>query len=199
VAVITSDLFLASKDLDESAWFIARRTGITATQVAKAATSSGFAEMVQTYWDTEGIPDNPYMKFGRDAETWISLWVKDNYGIMPNSWLIKSPEGPYMATPDGLSIGHETIAEIKTTGKDWGTKIPIAYQRQVQWQLYVTGASSCVFAYVVRKEVDTPAGPLFVPASFEPTVIMVEPDLEMIEKLKEVADKLWVAVNDEVE
>jgi predicted phage-related endonuclease len=195
MVMIPANRFIASKDMDESAWLAARREGVTATQVAKAATTAGFAEAVQMYWDTAGIPDNPYMAFGRDAEGWISLELKKSHEIMPNAWLIKSDKGPYLATPDGLSLDHTQISEIKTTGKDWGGKIPIGYMRQVQWQLFVTGAESCVFAWVLRTEVDG----VMVPAWFEPKTLIIERDEDMIQKLIEVADRLYVAVNEGVE
>ncbi len=193
--MIPASRFVASKDMDESAWLAARREGVTATQVAKAATTAGFAETVQTYWDTAGIPDNPYMSFGRDAEAWISLELKKSHDIMPNAWLIKSDNGPYYATPDGLSLDHTRISEIKTTGKDWAGKIPIAYLRQVQWQLYVTGADTCVFAWVLRTEVDG----VMVPAWFEPKTLIVERDDDLINTLIEVADNLYAAVHKGVE
>jgi hypothetical protein len=189
--MISANRFIASKDLDESAWLQARRVGVTATQVAKAATSSGFAEVVQAYWDTDGIPDNPYMKFGRDAEGWISLMLKDSHDVMPNSWLIRAEDGPYYATPDGLSMDHSRISEVKTTGKDWGGKLPIAYLRQVQWQLFVTGAETCVFAWVLRAEVDG----VMVPAWFEPKTVIIERDNDTIENLVVVADKLYAVVH----
>jgi hypothetical protein len=198
VCLINTDRFIASKDLDEGAWLAARREGVTATQVAKAATSSGFAEVVATYWDIDGIPDNPYMAFGRDSEKWLSLWTKDQYKIMPNAWLIKAHDGPYYATPDGLSTDHKLISEIKTTGKDWAdySKIPIAYRRQVQWQLYVTGAAACWFVWMLREE--TNAG-VFVPAWLEPKSLLIDRDDAMIDNLKKVADKLYRAIHEGVE
>ena len=193
--MIAPKRFVASKDLDESGWFTARRQGVTATQVAKAATPAGFKEAVASYWDTQGIPDNAYMAFGRDAETWISLWVKDQFGIMPNAWVIKHETGPYFSTPDGLSLDHTVISEIKTTGKDWGEKVPIAYMRQVQWQMFTTGAECCIFAWVLRAEVDG----VMVPAWFEPKTVVIYRDEDMIRTLTEVADRLYVAVNEGVE
>jgi predicted phage-related endonuclease len=99
-----------------------------------------------------------------------------------------------MATPDGLSLDNVAIAEIKTTGKDWNPeKIPVQYRRQVQWQLHVTGARQCVFAWMLREERDG----AFMPAWFEPRVVVMERDEEMIASLVKVADGLWERVNDE--
>jgi predicted phage-related endonuclease len=74
-------------------------------------------------------------------------FLKDEFGVMPNDWLISSAVSDhYMATPDGLTLGHKAISEVKTTGKDWNPeRIPVQYRRQVQWQLFVTDAEFCYF------------------------------------------------------
>jgi len=189
--MLTADQFVASKALDEGAWLQARRAGLTATTMAKAMTPAGYRDVVAEWDNTEPIPDNPYMAFGRDNEGWVALWVKERYGIMPNEWLIRHADnGVAYATPDGLSLDHETIAEIKTSGKDWGSveKAPIQYQRQVQWQLYVTGASSCVFAWLLRTESDDG---VMVPAWLEPKCGVIERDEALIGKMVETSRKLW--------
>lgn len=178
--------FKANKDIDFEGWLDARRGGVTATQVAKAATPSGFEEAVAEIHSPTQIPDNPYMKFGRDQEGWIGLSLM-KFGVLPNEWLIAHAENSrYLATPDGLSIGHEIISEVKTTGKDWGDKIPIQYRRQVQWQMFVTGVDKCVFAWMLR--VDSVGG--FVPGWFEPKVTEIDRDDKMIDELSGVADRL---------
>ena len=174
----------------EAEWKAVRNTGITATTVAKAATDSGFKQVIEDMAEPVEVADNPFMKFGRDNEEWIVRSLKDEYGVLPNNWLIAHEKHDWMmATPDGLSLSHDRIAEVKTTGKDWDgwSKVPIQYRRQVQWQLEVTGASDCVFAWMLRKEnLDGE----FVPAWFEPKVVLVERDEKMIEELLDVADRL---------
>ena len=182
--------FAASKALGESEWLAARRTGITATQVAKGATPSGRKEVLASYWSEFDVVDTPQMAFGRDSEPWLAMWAKEHYQVMPNDWLIRHAGDPLaLATPDGLSLDHTFISEIKTTGKDWGSvdKIPIAYKRQVQWQLYVTGAEYCVFVWLLRAEFEG----LMVPAWYEPKSDVIVRDEQMIEDLKVAADSLW--------
>ena len=191
--MISADRFIAAKSFDEQAWLDARRLGMSATTMAKAMTPSGFREVVEN-WDNETpITVNAYMQFGLDSEPWLALWTKNATGVMPNDWLISHEEfSDAIATPDGLSLDHDTIAEIKTTGKDWGSvdKVPIQYVRQVQWQLYVTGASSCVFVWLLREEHDG----LMVPAWLEPKhgVIGRDEDIidAMVERSAELADAL---------
>jgi predicted phage-related endonuclease len=188
--------FMASKAISKDAWLEARRLGVTATQVARAASGpGGFEQAVQDYRTEFVEQDNPYMAFGRVWEAPISMFVKEHTGVMPNEWLISSAVSDhYLATPDGLSLNHEVISEIKTTGKDWDPlKLPIQYRRQVQWQLHVTGAKMCVFAWMLRGE---RAG-LFVPEWFEPRIHEIERDEEMIASLVKVADDLWEEVWDD--
>jgi putative phage-type endonuclease len=193
--VITPDRFVASKAVSKERWLSARREGVTATQVAKAASGpGGFEQAVADYAEDFVEQDNPYMLFGRVWEGPISIYLKDNFGVMPNDWLIRHHENRHhLATPDGLTLGHNAISEIKTTGKDWNPeRIPVQYRRQVQWQLHVTDAEFCVFAWMLREERDG----AFLPGWFEPKVITLGRDDEMISELVTVADRLWERVND---
>jgi len=189
--------FVASKGLSVAGWLGARRLGVTATQVAKAgAGPGGFEQAVEDYFADFVEQDNPYMEFGRVWETPIAMTLKDSYGVMPNDWLIRHGEfAHHMATPDGISVGHDLISEIKTTGKDWNPeKLPIQYRRQVQWQMHCTDTERCVFAWMLRERQETVAGPLFVPGWFEPRVVMIERDEEMIAALIDTANRLWERV-----
>jgi putative phage-type endonuclease len=194
--MISVDQFVANKGVSREGWLAARREGVTATQVAKAASGpGGFMQAVQDYRADFVEQDNPFMLFGRVWEGPISMHLKERYWVMPNDWLIRHVDHPHhMATPDGLSLDHEVISEIKTTGKDWNPeRIPVQYRRQVQWQLYVTGASSCVFAWMLRENRDG----AFMPAWFEPEVYVMGRDEDMIASLVKVADELWERVNNE--
>lgn len=192
--MITADRFVAHKGYFPQGWLLARRGGVTATQVAKAATKAGLEQAVTDYIDDTQIPDNPYMAFGRDFEPVIARTVHTKFDILPNEWLIRNDESPHhLATPDGLSPDHTMIAEIKTTGKDWADGvIPIQYRRQVQWQLHVTGAERCLFAWMKRIDV----GGVFAPAWFEPESLWMERDEGMIEVLQDTAEQLWRRVSD---
>jgi predicted phage-related endonuclease len=163
--------------------------------VAKAAAGpGGFEQAVNDYAEDFVENDNPYMAFGRAWEGPISMHLKDNYGVMPNDWLMRhGVHAHHLATPDGVTLGHDAIAEIKTTGKDWNPeRIPLQYRRQVQWQLHVSDTDFCYFAWLLREERDG----AFMPAWFEPKVITIPRDEEMIASLVKVADDLWERVND---
>jgi predicted phage-related endonuclease len=193
--MIDTGRFVASKNVSAERWLSARREGVTATQVAKAAAGpGGFEQAVEDYRADFVEQDNPFMAFGRAWEGPISMHLKEEFGVMPNDWLISSSVSDhYLATPDGLTLGHEAISEVKTTGKDWNPeRIPVQYRRQVQWQLFVTDAAVCYFAWMLREERDG----AFLPGWFEPKVIEIERDEAMIASLVKVADDLWERVCD---
>ena len=180
-------------------WYKARQYGVSATTVAKAASGpGGFDAELKRALNPEDhvVEDNAYMKFGRDWEEWIVDNLPPEYGIKPNDWLIcgVGADRWHLATPDGLNSDWTTIAEVKTTGKDWEDgKPPIQYRRQVQWQLHVTGAERCVFAWLLRETI--PETGEFTPAWMEPKHIVIERDETMIAELKEVANNFITAYN----
>lgn len=190
--MIHPDRFIV-ESLDEDSWHAARRGGVSATKVAEAATPSGFEKALHP---EEPIDDNPYMQFGRDAETIIGAQIKATHGLMPNRWLIASDEDPaYLATPDMLSLDHTVIGEIKTVGEKtaWEPRngaVPIKYRRQVQFQLFVTGAEACLFAWNVRVE---DGQGWFYLKHIEPMTLWFERDDAMIADLRSVADRLLEA------
>lgn len=185
-----SRFLVSSSDYDR--WLAVRATGVTATAVSKAVTPEGFREVITQIKNPRPIPDNDYMRFGREQESALMEKLGTQFDLAGNDWLIaKDAETNrwQMATPDGLSPSHELIAEVKTTGRDWGQwrSVPGHYQRQVQWQLYVTGAASCVFGWMLRT---TKAG-LMVPAWAGPKFVVVERDEALIERLITVAENLY--------
>ena len=187
---------VARSQTDE--WYKARQYGVSATTVAKAASGpAGFdAELNRALFPEEHVvEDNAYMRFGRDHEEWIVDNLPQEYGIRHNDWLIcgTGQNRWHLATPDGLNKDWSIIAEVKTTGKDWdGAKIPIQYRRQVQWQLHVTGAQRCVFAWLLR--VESEFGD-FTAAWLEPKHIVIDRDEDMIADLIEVANRFITDFN----
>jgi hypothetical protein len=189
--MISADRFLVSKGLDESGWLEIREHGISATEVANASTPAGYKKVVEARLYGSSFQDNAYMAFGREQEQPIAMWLKDEFGVMPNDWSIcHEVNRHHTATPDGLSLDHLLISEIKTTGTDFDGKVPIAYMRQMQWQMYVTDTGACVFAWMLRMESEQG----FVPAWFEPKVMRVKRDNEHIASLIVTADKLWTEI-----
>lgn len=186
--MIAPDRFIA-RSSDRELWLAAREQGVTATQVAAAAAgAAAFAEQVALIEQPSAFTGNRYTDWGTQREPIIAMAVKDQYGIMPNDWLISHDSGLnrwMLATPDGLSLDHTRIAEIKTGGKPF-KYIPIAHRRQIAWQCWVTGATEAVYAYEQRLEL--PSGD-FEPG-FDIHFEIVPRDDQMIAALIQTAQDL---------
>jgi len=186
MSLISPDRFIV-QSRDRVEWLEARERGVTATQVAKAATPAGLRDVLAQIESPVEVVPNAVMDWGNEREPVIAAFVESEFGIAPNDWLICA-EGAgnewMMATPDGLSADHKLIAEIKTSGKSLD-KIPLNYVRQIQWQLFVTGAERCLFAWEQRLE--GPEG--FVPG-LDVSTQWVERDDEIISELVKVAQKV---------
>lgn len=172
-----------TKDL----WLEARDRGVTATQIAKASTPAGMKEVLAAIENPQPVDANAFMEWGTQREAYISQVVKERYGVLSNDYLICADGAGnewQMATPDGLSLDHTIIGEYKTSGKPLD-KIPANYMRQVQWQLYVTGAVQCVFAYELRLE-----GPEGFTPGLDVECQIVERNEEMISELILTAQKV---------
>jgi predicted phage-related endonuclease len=189
--VIEQERFLVPSSQREK-WLEVRQQGVTATAVSKAVTPDGYREVLEQLRRPTDIPDNDYMRFGREQEGPIIEKLQSLVDIQPNDWLISRDTGEkkwMMATPDGLSSNHEVTAEVKTTGRDWErwAKVPGNYHRQVQWQLFVTGAEVCIFAWMLRVK----RGSAMEPAWPGPKFLEVTRDEVLIERLQETAHRLY--------
>jgi hypothetical protein len=189
--MIDTSRFLV-RSSDREAWLEARSNGVTATMVSRGATPQGYKDVVAEIHEPIAIEPSSYMSWGNEREPFIAMRVKELFGVMPNEWVIAKDSGLnkwQMATPDGLSLDHQLIGEYKTTGKPLD-KIPAHYMRQVQWQLYVTDASACVFAYEIRNQ---RADGSFYP-DLDIETQMVERDDSLISKLIDVAEKIQMNI-----
>ena len=175
-------------------WLEARRKYVTATEVAQLVRRG------QDYWDelreikagdrtAPDISGLPAIRHGREREALIAPYVQSlEKGMVPNEDLYVRNDR-YAATPD--LVGDGIVGEIKTikdtrlaklqAAKGWPTG---QYYDQVQWQLFVTGAIACVFAWEPYEDWD---GEL-VPREDMRDHITIHRDDLRITQLQEVAD-----------
>ena len=175
-------------------WLEARRKYVTATEVAQLARRG------QDYWDelreikagdrtAPDISGLPAIRHGREREALIVPYVQSlEKGMVPNDDLYVRNDR-YAATPD--LVGDGIVGEIKTikdtrlaklqSAKGWPTG---QYYDQVQWQLFVTGAIACIFAWEPYEDWD---GEL-VPREDMREHITIHRDDLRINQLQEVAD-----------
>ena len=175
-------------------WLEARRKYVTATEVAQLARRG------QDYWDelreikagqrtAPDISGLPAVRHGREREALIAPYVQSlEQGMVPNEDLYVRNER-YAATPD--LVGDGIVGEIKTikdtrlaklqAAKGWPTG---QYYDQVQWQLFVTGAIACIFAWEPYED----WGGELVPREDMREHITIHRDHVRINQLREVAD-----------
>ena len=175
-------------------WLDARRRYVTATEVAQLVRRG------QDYWDelreikagqrtAPDISGLPAVRHGREREALIAPYVQSlEEGMVPNEDLYVRNDR-YAATPD--LIGDGIVGEIKTIKDTRLAKLQQArgwptgqYYDQVQWQLFVTGAIACIFAWEPYEDWD---GEL-VPREDMRDNITIHRDEERIKALQEVAD-----------
>lgn len=175
-------------------WLEARKRYVTATEVAQLARRS------DAYWEelheikmgvreAKDLSYIPAIQHGRKREPHIVPYVQSLEDGMEHNEDLVVRLGRYAATPD--LIGDGIVGEIKTVkdtrlakllaADDWPTGV---YFDQVQWQLFVTGAIACVFAYEPYEDWD---GTL-VPREDKRDNITIHRNEERIKHLRKVAD-----------
>lgn len=179
----------------EAEWLEARKKYVTATEVAQLVRRG------ESYWrelrevkagvrEAKDLSHIPAIRHGREREPLIVPYVQSLEADMVHNEDLVVRLGRYAATPD--LIGDGIVGEIKTVkdtrlaklqaSGDWPTS---QYFDQVQWQLFVTGAIACVFAYEPYEDWD---GTL-VPREDKRGNLTIHRDEERIKHLRKVADQ----------
>ncbi len=171
---------------DRGASLRARDRGITATDVAGLAGENSIARAADAkLGGGSRFGGNAYTDHGRRREPEIAAWVAATHGIQPSSALFRAEvEHRHLATPDGIvedDGGRITLAEIKTTNKDWRS-IPRTYLRQVWWQQHVLGAERTLFVWEEHDQ--------FRPIHDEPRCVWIDRDEKEIGRLVQMATRL---------
>ncbi|RLP68384.1 hypothetical protein D9V30_10365 [Mycetocola reblochoni] len=137
---------------NEAEWHAQRRTGITATDIARLS-GGGPATWAAVKAEKLGAGStfrgNRYTEWGKEREPVIAGFVEFAYDVHPNDRVaVFDGAEPWLATPDGLGAGRN--GEYKTTTKDWAVALPAIprnYVAQVDWAQLVTAATETVFAW----------------------------------------------------
>lgn len=164
---------------DRPAWLEARRTRLTSTDIAKAATPAGRALVIQDKLFGIERADNPAFKHGRDRESAIARQAEQRYGIHPNRFLFDGHG--YSATPDGIG-GNGDLGEYKTSVKPRPKTFPRIYVDQVQLALYVMDGTRTLIGW--EHHING------VPASLEPDFWFIERDDNRIAELLKIGAEL---------
>jgi len=183
--MISSERFLVQSE-ERLAWLEARTKGVTATEVALAATPAGFKTAVERRILGSQLFVTAAMEWGSEREASIGRAVKEMHDVWPNSWLIRHNDDPrWIATPDGISWDHTRIGEYKTSSTP-RKSAPREHRDQMLWQMWCTDAESCVYAWITR--IDTIWGS--VAKELTPNMLVFERDNKRIAELVQVAERL---------
>lgn len=152
----------------EAAWLEARRFLLTATMMARLMGSRSEWPRVQAERDgtAPAFHGNQFTEHGKAREPeiaeYLQMFVDSRlvYNAHPQRIYV-ADDGVSAATPDMVLEDGEDglmVAEIKTVKSDneWPMPtsqaeakrlLPALYWWQVQWQMFVTGANACIFAW----------------------------------------------------
>lgn len=172
---------VASSD-NREAWLDARNTGITASNAANMSSLASLDSVIKSKF-YDGFMGNKATEWGLEREPYLL----DYSNFEQNLNLFHSVENKrFMATPDGIRESSDKdfpleLCQVKTTSKRY-KKIPAAHYRQVQWEMFVMGASRCMYVWEEHEN--------YVPIELEPKWEWIDRDTVAIEKLKSLATVL---------
>lgn len=172
---------------DRDAWLQARNTGITASNAGSLATENSIDSILKSKFFTDFV-GNPATEWGLEREPFLLEWA----GFSQNKYLFYSDENSrFMATPDGIGVIFGTdeieLCQVKTSSKPL-TKIPANYFRQMQWEMFVMGATRNLLVWEHHEN--------FIPVDLEPIKLWIERDEEVINKLKKLAEALLIRLDE---
>lgn len=149
-------------DADREAWLAFRRTGVTATQMAKLAMSPDLDFAIKALVREKITGDRPftgnaYTDWGQAREPHLAAEAEVLYGIIPESRAFHHPEQRrWLASPDGIKVsnGRIELGEYKTAGNalTYESAIYKGYGDQCQWQMLVMGADRTRLLWEERVE-----------------------------------------------
>jgi len=151
---------------DRENWLLARRAGIGGSDVAAIIGADDYRDALAVYADkvATGAPTEEEAEvayWGREFEPLILRRFAAVSGrrVVRDGKLLRSRAAAHhMVTLDGVQLTSRNrpawaksagVAEVKTTGygSDYSDDLPPRVQVQIQWQLFVTGASwaTCIW------------------------------------------------------
>lgn len=185
-------ILVKTTDLTHEEWLEARKFGITGTDLGGLTGISKYSTPIKVYLDKTGelepIEDNEAMYWGRVMEDVIAkeFQSRNNFKINKVNAILKHPEYEWaLGNIDRLITnekGEKGILEIKTVSEylktSWdGEEVPPQYMVQIQWYMFVTGATYGYFAALL-------GGNKYVQK-------YVERDEELINMLLDIGKDFW--------
>src|SRR6188768_357786 len=187
----------ASADFRDS-WLISRRQGIGGSDVAAVLGRSRWKSELALYVEkiSEAPPDDEASEIANWGRIFEPQILKEYAGrvkrrVVRGGKLMRSKRSAHhLVTLDGVQLTRPPpwakgpgVAEVKTTGygERYDEDIPIEVQIQIQWELFVTGASwaTCIWLPFPERKLQW---------------LDVEPSPKVHEMLVERVDRFWQRV-----
>ena len=169
-------------------WLGARMSGVTASDVANFEEGADIKKLVYKKLNNT-FKGNVWTEWGLDREPHILDWA----GFPHNQTLFRAADNPrFMATPDGYKMSEENLilCQAKTTSKGWDTTPP-NYMRQVQWEMFVMGATTNYLVWEQHRQ--------FIPIDLEPKCEIIQRDNDEIARLVEMAKEFLIELDKQKE
>lgn len=185
-----------------SEWKSWRKQHITSSEIPIIMGISPWRTAEQLFYEKLGLGEEQVasekMLRGIRLEPIAREMLSERIGVVFNPMVVESDEFPWLgASLDGCSLNHLSgtilnptfrICEIKTGGEESKDKakagiIPEYYLVQIQFQLMITNADLCFYAFYDDSD-----------DSLE--VIEVRPDPDMQERILEAAKEFWRRLQD---
>lgn len=138
-------------DLNYQAWLDQRRRGVTATEMKRLATGLDFEVLWTEKFLATPVEPNKYLSWGKIAEERIAGSVReaDSRWMWEHRLFHADGDARLLASPDMVRVvdGSVDLAEIKTSKNDLTDARVFdrtGYFYQMQWQMFVCGARTCV-------------------------------------------------------
>ncbi len=177
---------------DRAAWLEARRTCITATDIAAIVGLNHWSSPLSVWRDKMGLsPEKevtPAMQLGIDIEPWVGAQFGKLKGVeVVKADFVKHKDFDWMGVTPDFYIGEDALLECKYAGtnaakafgEEYTDVVPDHYVIQVQYQLGVTGRKKGYLA-------------VFAPSIY-PGIRIYEFDFnpELFARLQFAARKFW--------
>jgi len=143
-------------------WLDFRRTRIGASDISIIMGLNPWKTELELYHekiDGKSSYINAAMQRGHDLEPIARKWLEESTHSFFNPLIATSDEYPFFhASFDAISNDHQALCEIKCPGNksfdDLNTtgKIPIYYQLQCQWQMYISNLSEMLLLYYTEND-----------------------------------------------
>ncbi len=140
-----------------------RSTGIGASEIAAACGLSPWERPIDVFARKTGLAPEKATTDAMAAGNWLEpailAWYAHEMGVdvLPSTTL-RHPESAWaIATPDGVwSSDRKHLVQVKNVGlrmtEHWGDDpehIPVDYRVQIEWEMWVAGATACDVAVLI--------------------------------------------------